>query len=211
MKSILSQLSALLFLLFCSIKAFPAENFTSISTRLDSISEQTKYQPLQFKVGFTSGWKAPYGTGLDFSFLINEVIDVNIGCGISISGTKIGLGTRFYPIRNKNFAPMIGVYLFNSAGQNSITVSFNTDSAKYRIKPDKAVQIDAGFRYRFGKGHYIITGVGYSIPFKGENAEYLSGSTLDTVRSMADGLRIGGFSINFGILIKLSKGYYRKL
>ncbi len=142
--------------------------------------------------------------------MIYELVDINTGYGISINGKKKVLGAGFYPLRNKTFSPMIGAFLYHSAGQNLITVSVNEDSGKYWIRPDDAVLINAGFRYRFGKGHYMIAGLGYSVPFKGEKAEYLGGSNLDSVQSLADILTIGGLSMNFCILIKLSKGYYQK-
>lgn len=206
MKRTSRHLLALLLLFFCSTKAFSSDHFTSISTRPYSSSEQMKHQPLQFGVGFTTGWKAPYGTGLDFSFLIKEIVDVNFGCGISPWGvSKIGLGTRIYPIRNTDFSPMLGVYLFESSGKDLTFEKHyfmrEPDIAKYRIKPDKAVQINVGFRARseYEDGFYTNVGVGYSFGFKNEEAEYLSGSTLDELRSRANIYRIGGFSINLGI------------
>lgn len=208
MKNTLRYLVVLFFLFSSLLRAYPTDNF-KLLMQSDSIEEQDLYQPLQFKIELITGWKTPYGTGLDFSFMFNEIIDANFGCGISISGTKTGLGTRFYPIRNKSFSPMIGAFLFHSAGQSKITVSFNEDSGIFRINPDNAILINGGFRLRFGKGHYLITGLGYSIPFKGEDAEYLSGSTLSSVQSLANTLTIGGISMSFGIVIKLSKGNYR--
>ncbi len=210
MRNLIRQYIFLILLPFFLVDIYTQDNLSYTPSQADSLDKQNVFQPLQFKLGLTSGWKAPYGTGVDFSFMIYELIDVNIGYGISISGNKFGLGTRFYPIRNNDFSPMIGAFIYHSKGQNSVTVSFNTDSAKYRIKPDNAIQINIGARYRFGKGHYFIGSLGYSIPFKGEEAEYISGSTLDSVKDLANGLRIGGVSVYCGILIKLSTGNYRQ-
>ena len=209
MKRILRQLLASLLLFFCYTKAFPSEYFTSISTRPYSSSGLLKYQPrpLQFRGGITSGWNAPYGSGLDFSFLIYQIIDVNFGFGVGKLGygTKIGLGTRFYPIRDPDFfSPMIGVYLFEGSGIDELTLVKKrylkeNDTAKYRIKPNKAVQLNVGFRTREEERVSMSVSVGYSFLFKNEEAEYLSGSTLDELRSRANLYRIGGFSINLGL------------
>ena len=209
MKLLIRSFVILLLFSFFSCKTYSANNLFTKTESSNSISDKIIYQPFQYKIGFSSGWKAPYGTGVDLSILINELIDANIGCGISISGAKVGIGTRFYPLRENNFSPMLGAFLYHSKGQNLITVFINADSAKYRIKPDNAIQIDAGFRYRFGKGHYLIANLGYSIPFKGEDAEYISGSTLDSIQTFANGMTIGGISVYCGVLIKLSKGRYR--
>ena len=212
MKRVLRPLLASLLLFFCSTKAFPSEYFSSISPRPYSPLKYKNYQPLQFRGGITSGWKAPYGTGLDFSFLIYKIIDVNFGCGIGIGSAKIGLGTRLYPFRNPYFDPMIGVYLFDASGNDAMTVKIShwpvggDEIAEYRIKPDKAVQINAGFRSRIENGIYINVGAGYTFPFKNEEAEYLSGSTSDKLRSRANIFRIGGVAINVGISFSLSKG-----
>jgi len=175
----------------------------------DSIYKMVIYQPVQVKLGLTSGWKAPHGTGIDFSLTINELVDINLGAGISISGTKIGVGARLYPLREKDFSPMIGAFLYHSGGMERITVTYNYDEAVYRINPNNAFQINAGARYRFGKGHYFIGALGYAFPFNKEGAEYINGSTLDTVRSVADAITIGGFAVYGGILIKLTPGNYR--
>lgn len=167
------------------------------------------YQPVQFKIGFNLGYEFPYSAGLELSFLIKEIIDLNFGCGLGMSGTKYGVGTRIYPVPNRKVSPMFGVYLYHANGIKSLNVNVYEEVGEYRITPDNAVLLNAGIRFRFGKGHYLVGGLGYSIPFAGEKAVYISGSRSGSVQSFANVFATGGFSINVGILLKLSKGHYR--
>lgn len=177
----------------------------------DSIQAKVEYQSVQFKMGFNIGWEFPYAVGVEGSLLFDEMVDINMGFGIGMSGVKIGFGSRFFPIRNKKVSPMIGAYYYHASGINSINVSVNKEEGEYKITADNALLLNTGMRFRFGKGHYLMAGIGYSFPFKGDKAQYKSGSNASAVQSFADAISVGGFSMNVGILIKLSSGYYRKI
>jgi hypothetical protein len=182
----------------------------SISSFTQVISESPNaYQSVQFKGGFNLGWDFPYATGAEISFLFSELIDINMGVGVSMSGTKVGIGTRIFPVRSKRVSPMIGAYLYHASGINNINVYVNNDEARYRISKDNALLLNAGMRFRFSKGHYLIAGLGYSFAFDNEKAVYMGGSRSSSVKSFADALAVGGFSLNVGILFKLNPGSYR--
>lgn len=167
------------------------------------------FQKFQFKTGFNLGWDYPYSAGVELSLLFNELVDCNFGFGLGMSGAKIGLGIRSFPLRNRNISPMIGAYLYHTTGLKNLNVYVNEDEAVYEITPDNAILLNTGARFRFSKGHYIIVGVGYSIPFNGEKAKYNSGSTSRSVETFANSFGTGGLSLNFGILLKINKGNYR--
>lgn len=169
------------------------------------------YQKLQVKTGFSLGWDYPYSAGIELSFLFNELIDCNVGFGLGLSGKKLGLGARMFPVRNNSFSPMFGAYFYHATGLKDLNVSVNDRHAVYDITPDNAVLLNAGGRFRFGKGHYVIAGIGYSIPFKGEKAVYKSGSTAESVENFANILGTGGLSLNIGLLFKVSKGNFRSV
>jgi hypothetical protein len=177
----------------------------------DSTISKVEYQTVQFKVGFNIGWEFPYSAGAEFSFLFNELIDANFGCGLGFRGAKLGVGARIYPLKKSKFSPMLGTYFYHATGLNKLTVSVNELQGIYSITSDNAVLINTGLRYRYGKGNYIIAGIGYSIPFYGEKAIYRSGSNESSVKTFANALATGGLSVNFGILLKLSKGPYQKM
>jgi len=198
-----------IFAILFSTSVFSADKLNSPFFKIDSISNKIVYQPLQVKLGFNLGWEFPYSIGMECSFLFSELVDANIGCGIGMSGFKVGVGARIYPIRKKKTSPMIGAYFYHASGLGTLNVNVNEDAGTYSIPSDNAVLVNAGFRTRFKKGHYLIAGIGYSIPYKGERAQYQSGSESSSLQSFADAFRVGGFSINVGILIKLTKGYYR--
>jgi hypothetical protein len=175
----------------------------------NQIDSTPGFQHLQVKTGFNLGWDYPYSAGLELSVLFHELVDCNLGFGLGMSGAKLGIGVRTFPLRNSNFSPMFGAYLYHATGLKNLNVYVNNDEAVYDITPDNAVLLNTGARFRFGKGHYIIAGIGYSIPFNGEKATYKSGSTSESVETFANMFGTGGLSLNFGVLIKISKGRYR--
>jgi hypothetical protein len=167
------------------------------------------FQQLQIKTGFNLGWGYPYSAGIELSLLYNELVDCNVGFGLGMSGAKLGMGIRTFPIRNRNISPMIGAYFYHATGLKNLNVTVYEDEAVYDITPDNAILLNTGARYRFSKGHYLIAGIGYSIPFKGEKARYKSGSTSESVEKFANAFGTGGLSLNIGLLLKINKGNYR--
>ncbi|MCK4661304.1 MAG: hypothetical protein KAT68_00450 [Bacteroidales bacterium] len=201
MKQVIKFIAILISLILIRTNVYSTDRLNNTYTKVDSISKQVEYKSMQFKIGYNLGWEFPYSAGIEFSCLFNEIIDVNIGSGLGISGAKIGLGTRFYPVKNKKRSPIIGIYLYHATGKKSLNIGL--DETEYKITPDVALLINTGIRFRLRKGHYLITGIGYSIPFRGKKAEYKWGATDNSTQSFANALSTGGFSTNIGILIKL--------
>lgn len=169
-----------------------------------------QYQPAQFKMGFNLGWCFPYSAGVEFALLLNELVDVNAGVGLGVSGAKYGGGLRIYPMRENAISPMIGTYLFHATGTKELTISSNGFEAVYDITPETAALVNGGFRFRFGSGHYFTAAAGLIFPFYGEQAKYRWGSRNADLQSMANSLATSGFSFNVGIQIKLSSGHYEQ-
>ena len=178
--------------------------------RTDSISPVPQYQLIQVKIGFNLGYEFPYSGGIEFSCLFKEFIDVNFGYGLGMSGAKAGFGTRIFPMRRQKLSPMGGVFVYIASGLWDMEVSNNNVKAIYRITPDGAFMVNGGFRFRYGKGQYLIAGIGYSFPFAGEKARYVSGSRDPEMKRSADMFATGGFSLDVGLIIKLSRGSYKK-
>lgn len=177
---------------------------------LQGTDSPAQYQPLQFKMGFNLGWCFPYSAGVEFGLLFNELVDVNAGVGLGISGAKYGGGLRLYPMRETAVSPMIGTYLFHATGTKDLTISSNGFQAVYDITPETAALVNGGFRFRFGSGHYLTAAAGLIFPFYGEQAKYRYGSRNADLQNMANSLATSGFSFNIGIQIKLSSGHYEQ-
>lgn len=172
-------------------------------------NSKTIYQPVQVKAGMHLGWDFPYATGLEASVLLHELVDFNTGASIGMSGAKVGFGVRAYPLRKPRVSPLVGCYYYRNSGINRLNVNVNYDYAVYRIPANSAILLNAGIRIRLGKGHYILTSMGNSIPLAHRRAKYISGSTSSSVRNFANSFVLGGFSFNVGFLLKLNSGYYR--
>ncbi len=201
--------------IFLSILVVLTSVLVSASDGIGENSEQNEskgthiiYQPTQYKLGANLGWDHPYSAGLELSCLFDELYDVNIGFGLGMSGAKVGIGARYFPIRDKALSPMLGAYLYHATGIKELNMYVNQDEAIYKITPDNALLLNAGLRYRINKGHYLIGAIGYSIPFKGDKAQYLYGSRASTVETFANSISTGGLSLNVGVLIKVSSGHF---
>lgn len=177
---------------------------------LEGDETTARYQPLQFKVGFNLGWCFPYSAGVEFALLFNELVDINAGVGLGISGAKYGGGLRLYPMRESIVSPMIGTYLFYATGTKDLTISSNGYEAVYDITPETAALVNGGLRLRFGSGHFLTAAAGLIFPFYGEQARFRSGSGSEEIKNMANALATSGFSFNIGIQIKLSSGHYEQ-
>lgn len=177
---------------------------------LEGDETPVRYQPLQFKMGFNLGWCFPYSAGVEFALLFNELVDINAGVGLGISGAKYGGGLRLYPMRESIVSPMIGTFLFHATGTKDLTLSSNGFEAIYDITPETAALVNGGLRFRFGSGHYLTAAAGLIFPFYGEQAQYRSGSRSEDLENMANALATSGFSFNIGIQIKLSSGHYEQ-
>lgn len=166
------------------------------------------YQPVQVKLGFNLGWDSPYSAGLECAVLFHELVDVNAGVGIGISGAKVGGGLRYYPLRKPKVSPMLGMLLFRSTGVEPLALSNGAFEATYALMPQTALLTNAGFRLRFGHGNYFTVATGYVFTFSGDRVVFQRGSRDPAFQTAAELLATGGFSLNVGIQVKLTKGHY---
>jgi hypothetical protein len=173
---------------------------TSISTARDSMPT-----PVKTRIGFDLGWESPYSAGMQLSMTIKEVIDLNAGVGLGLSGFKAGIGARVYPMPQNNWSPMVGAYLFATSGLGEVTLTSNNDEALYRIPSARAYAIQLGLRAKVDDDYFIIC-AGHSWAYKGGNSVYLDGSTSDNIEKVADIMGVGGFSFNLSYLIRLGRG-----
>lgn len=201
-------LMLLAFFMLCSHVSIAQRNRPAPNFVEGSDAPFPQYQIVQTKLGFNLGWTFPYSAGVEFSVLFLELFDVNAGVGMGVSGWKYGGGMRFYPIRASKFSPMVGMYLYHATGLRDLSVSTEYEMATFNITPDTAVLLNGGARMRFGHGNYLTMAMGYVFPFVGEQAVRTSGSNSPDLQSAANAFATSGFSFNFGILIKISKGNY---
>ena len=177
--------------------------------------EQSKYQPLQWKLGINLGWDYAYSNGIDLSLLVDELFDINVGAGIELNGVRVGFGGRIFPFKDQILSPMLGVFLYYSAGREEIEISeLNKSIQVYKINPCTALLFNTGLRFRYANGNYLILGIGYSDPFRGGGElEHISGKERDRneeTESKLEAITVGGLSINISLLLKISKGNYLK-
>jgi len=195
------------FLLFIPFFLFFKQNY-AIDTIVKN-NDTIKYQDFQIKLGTSFGYNYPYSVGFEMSLQFNEIIDLNFGIAKGIPGNKIGFGTRVYPVRKSFIAPYVGTYIYYAKGYEELKFEDGDDDAYYRISMNMALVGNAGLRIRYGRGHYMLLGCGYSKVLFEEEPWYIRGSSSEKLRNEADFYLIGNVSYNISLLFKLNRGSYR--
>lgn len=204
MKFILRPLMLLLFLQFFPVSSFSANNPEAHTAGSDSIPKQSTYESLPFRIGITSGWKTPYGLGVDVSILSHRLIDINFGCGYSITGVRIGMGSRIYPWRDQIITPMLGLFLSLASGQGMFSPAniSGYHEGDYYISPFYAAEIEGGLRFRLGQRVSLECAIGYTKQL-GKSAVHLYfGNLYPDIRPYLEGI-LNGRSVYLGVLIIL--------
>lgn len=178
---------------------------SSLSLAHGSVKLDTLPKATTTRLGFDLGWEFPYSAGMELAVAIAEVVEINAGVALGLSGAKAGIGLRAYPLVRSKWSPMVGAHLFTTSGLGEVTITKNTREALYRIPGNNGFVINVGARNRFKNGDYFMVAIGRSFAFDNEKAIYLDGSPDDDIKDIANIMGVGGFSFNLTYLIKLGK------
>lgn len=164
-------------------------------------------------IGFTAGWGAPYGWGVDISQMIMPNLDVNAGVGLGV-GFKIGVGTRYYFTPQKRVSPFAGVNISRTSGisDTKLTVTDSQvtpatqDPIRFSIAPSIVIHVRGGVRCQFRKIG-LIGALGYGVKPGSDPLSYTPGygpryrSTVDFMNAITP----GGFELSAGITLRLAE------
>jgi CubicO group peptidase (beta-lactamase class C family) len=167
-------------------------------------------------LGLAIGWGAPYGWGLELSHMVTPKLDVNAGVGITITGGKVGVGTRYYFNPERKVSAFVGGNLVRSTGWNNIHVTTNStstnggqtyyasgDDAVVNFLPATLLHLRGGVRWQPIRRFAMLGALGYGIVLGGETVEYVSGNYSQNARNGARLLAPGGVEISYGIAFGL--------
>ena len=174
-----------------------------------------RYPATSFGLGL--GWGAPYGWGVDLSHLVTGHLDLTAGAGFTITGGKLGVGTRYYFAPERRLSTFVGANLVHSTGFDRVTVtttsgSTNGGSSYYNTPDNNAVvkytaanllHLRGGIRWQPLRRFAMLGGLGYGIVLSGGATEYVSGDYSPAARDTAKLLAPGGVELSFGIAFGL--------
>lgn len=176
-----------------------------------SSAAEHSYPPVS--LGLSLGWGSPYGAGVDISYLVLPQLDVNAGVGFSITGTKIGVGTRFYFSPEHKISPFVGANLVHSGGFNKLNVTSNGNSSGgYGSSADKAVvnykatnllHLRGGVRWQPTYQFAMIGTLGYSAVLGDNPVEYVQEPNNQSTRDAVNIFSPGGVELSIGVALGL--------
>jgi hypothetical protein len=131
------------------------------------------------------GWDAPYGFGLEVSHFVTHRLDLNAGAGISLSGTKVGVGLRYFTAPERRVSPYFGLNVVQSGGWRELEISEGGGDDWYEgdgevttvltVKPTTLVHLRTGLRWQPGQqpGRVGLIGtIGYGLRVSGNPMQY---------------------------------------
>ncbi|MCB9497051.1 MAG: hypothetical protein H6686_09235 [Fibrobacteria bacterium] len=156
--------------------------------------------PYRNELGFNLGWGNPFGASIQYTRALTPEHAMGAAIGLSLAGQRFGLDyKRFYKTDSK-MNPYLGLAVSYAEGLSNVTVSVNSDSAKYKIKEGVQITPRAGIRYRAGFVHLYLNG-GYGIPVAGGGVAYQSGSKESNIKKMAEVIQLGGLEISGSLFL----------
>jgi hypothetical protein len=153
------------------------------------------------ELGVILGWGSPNGNGVEYSYYVIEPLNINVGAGITLSGGKLSLGSKYYFLPQKFASPFVGLNLTNSSGLSSINVNVNNDSAKYSIEKAVFITPRVGWRFKTNVINWYVN-AGYGIVLTGGGSKYISGSTSSSVKDFSKVVSAGGIEISASMMFK---------
>ncbi len=165
-------------------------------------------------LGLTLGYGAPYGWGVDFSMMVQPNLDINAGLGASITGGKLGVGTRYYFSPQRKVSPFVGGNLVYSTGLKHVTVtngqsngiyysSSSSDEVTVNFKSTTLLHLRGGVRWQPMRRFGLIGALGYGIVLGGDPVEYVSGNDSQSNRNTVNIFSPGGVELSVGVVFAL--------
>lgn len=168
-------------------------------------------------LGLTLGYGAPYGWGADLSLMVLPNLDVNVGLGASITGGKIGVGTRYYFSPERKVSPFVGGNLVYSTGFNHLTITSNqtnvggtyyTNSSNdvvVNFKNTSLLHLRGGVRWQPTRRFGLIGAVGYGVVLGGDPVEYVSGNYSSSNQDLVKLFSPGGVELSVGVAFGIGR------
>lgn len=164
-------------------------------------------------LGLGLGWGTPYGWGIDLSHMVTNKLDITAGAGFTITGGKLGVGTRYYFTPERKVSAFVGANLVYSTGTDNVHLTTNSTSTNggttYYANSNKDAVINyisatllhlrGGVRWQPLRRFAMLGALGYGTVLSGGTIKYVSGDYDQPARDFANLLAPGGLEFSYGI------------
>ncbi|RZK61778.1 MAG: hypothetical protein EOO59_04220 [Hymenobacter sp.] len=167
-------------------------------------------------LGLGLGYGAPYGWGVDFSLLVQPKLDVNVGLGATITGAKLGVGTRYYFTPERKVSAFAGGNLVYSTGLNHVTITTNSqgtvggsyyanpsDNIVVNFKSATLLHLRGGVRWQPIRRFALLGALGYGFVLGRDPVEYVGGNYSSSNQTLVDIFSPGGVEVSVGVAFAL--------
>lgn len=166
-----------------------------------------------YSLGAVIGWGAPYGWGVELGHLVRPRLEANAGLGFTVSGGKIGIGTRYYFTPGRPVSAFVGSNLVFSTGLhnvvitnaytsiNGVPVNTAADELLVNYRPAGLLHLRAGARWQFTRHLAMLAALGYGLVLSGETTDYVSGNYSAANQKLARQLAPGGIEFSYGFAL----------
>jgi len=185
-----------------------AFSLLAIAAQAQNTTRPPRSYPLT-SLGFTLGWGAPYGWGLDVRQLVGHKLELNAGLGASITGTKVGLGATYYLAPARRVSPFFGVSLARGGGRQDVRVTeahrvfdhtfFGSEAAHVNFLAANLLHLRSGLRWQPTLRLGLLGTLGYGWVLGPNPVEYLEAPSRQSLRDAVRGLSPGGVEVSLSV------------
>lgn len=168
--------------LLLAVAAAPAAAQTSDAAIMPAPTTRYRATALNFT---PVGWDAPYGFGVELSHFVTRRTELNAGAGVNLSGSKLGLGVRYYTAPQRRVSPYFGLNVVQSGGRSEMEIIEGGGDDWWEgdgevvtvlsVKSTTLVHLRTGLRWQPGRAPGrvgLIGSIGYGIRVSGNPMVY---------------------------------------
>ena len=154
-------------------------------------------------IGFTLGYGSPYGFGIEYNYLLHPRLDVNVGGGLSLSGTRLGFGFRHY-LKGQTSGFYLQSNFIYTTGVSALVTTVDEIQGIYSIPSDYGLFFSGGYNIKILDIMHLMVGGGYGIPLQNNPITRQSSIEDVALNKVVNSFKLGGLILNTALIIRFN-------